>query len=815
MNISSYLRTTVIALCAIPTIVNAANPPTAAQDSTSKTTMLNGIKIDDIVVYGSQKKFGTKDSQMSAIAINKQQIQIVPTYFGEVDVMKTLQKLPGVQTGSEGTAGIFVRGGNYDQNLISLDGSILYNAEHLKGFVSAINADMVQNINFYRGAFPARYGSRLSSIVDIGVQDGDFHKYHGQISLGALSSRIQAAGPIWKGHTSFNVAARVSYFDMVAYPTLRKYYDNKEAMKDFSDMNFYDVTAKLVHKFNNHSKLSGLFYYGKDYVNTEPSSGMKSFSNIENKELESKYKYKSESSRNSSTKNSWGNLLSSIYYTSQLNDKLWANVNASYSRYRYQLALSGNSKIQNDNEYRLIYLNTESFTTKYHSGIEDLALTIDTKYTPSEKHVMRFGVKGGVQRFDPTVDVEKHTFAQKITGDIPWVSPDEEARNPGKEYYKYISAATDVDTILGEKSNVYHFAAYAEDDFSISNSIKANYGLRLSLYNSYGKTYTAIEPRVSLRWLFNSKMSIKASYSLMSQAVRLLSSNNLVMPSDIWVPITERIPLMRSHIAAIGYNYDIANGITASVEGYYKKLSNVLEYLPGSSYASSGISDWQDMTALGKGRAYGIELYLSKHTGNTTGWISYTWSKSLRTMDRPGYEINAGHEYYASNDRRNNFNATISQHIPVSNSCSFDLSASWSYITGRRGIVPTVDIYGGISYEFDPRGNFFSGSSTDLYPDSWHTDYPESTIQPNRFLQFYTYRGFNNYKLPAQHHLDIGANFSVKHSLGESIIGISVYNIYNHMNISNVYVSYHDNRTVLKGVCLFPIMPSISYTHKF
>lgn len=279
MNISSYLRTTVIALCAIPTIVNAANPPTAAQDSTSKTTMLNGIKIDDIVVYGSQKKFGTKDSQMSAIAINKQQIQIVPTYFGEVDVMKTLQKLPGVQTGSEGTAGIFVRGGNYDQNLISLDGSILYNAEHLKGFVSAINADMVQNINFYRGAFPARYGSRLSSIVDIGVQDGDFHKYHSQISLGALSSRIQADGPIWKGHTSFNVATRVSYFDMVAYPTLRKYYDNKEAMKDFSDMNFYDVTAKLVHKFNNHSKLSGLFYYGKDYVNTEPSSGMKSFSN--------------------------------------------------------------------------------------------------------------------------------------------------------------------------------------------------------------------------------------------------------------------------------------------------------------------------------------------------------------------------------------------------------------------------------------------------------------------------------------------------------------------------------------------------------
>lgn len=419
MNISAYLRTAAIALCAFPAIINAANPPTAAQDSTSGSSLLNGIKIDDIVVYGSQKKFGAKDSQMSAIAIDKKQIQIVPTYFGEVDVMKALQKLPGVQTGSEGTAGIFVRGGNYDQNLISLDGSILYNAEHLKGFVSAINADIVQNINFYRGAFPARYGSRLSSIVDIGVQAGDFHKYHGQISLGALSSKIQVGGPVWKGHTSFNVATRVSYFDMVAYPTLRKYYNNKEALKDFSNMNFYDITAKLVHKFNNNSKLSGLFYFGKDYVNTEPSSGTKGFSNLENEDIESRFKYKSESTRNSSTKNSWGNLLSSIYYTSQPNDKLWANANASYSRYNYQLTLSGDSKTQNDNLYRLIYLNAESFNTKYHSGIGDLALTIDAKYALSEKHNLRFGTKGGMQHFDPTVDVEKHTYTKAITGKMP------------------------------------------------------------------------------------------------------------------------------------------------------------------------------------------------------------------------------------------------------------------------------------------------------------------------------------------------------------------------------------------------------------
>lgn len=191
--------------------------------------------------------------------------------------MKSLQRLPGVQSSGDGTAGIFVRGGNYDQNLITLDGSTLYNGEHLKGFVSAINAEMVDNVVLYKGAFPARYGSRLSSVIDIGVREGDFESYHGSASIGMLSSKVQAEGPIWKGHTSFNVAARASYFDAIVQPLLKSVYDNKKAMEPYAKMNFYDVNAKLVHRFSERDRLSAVFYWGKDVSNSSPTDSETNF----------------------------------------------------------------------------------------------------------------------------------------------------------------------------------------------------------------------------------------------------------------------------------------------------------------------------------------------------------------------------------------------------------------------------------------------------------------------------------------------------------------------------------------------------------
>ena len=798
-------------LSVIPAIASTTDNETAPDT----TSMLGkGVNLSDVVVYGSKDAFGVQESQMSAISVGKQQILAVPVFLGEPDVMKTLQKLPGVQSTNDGTAGILVRGGNYDQNLITLDGSTLYNGEHLKGFVSAINPDVVGNINFYRGAFPARYGSRLSSVIDIGVKTGDFNRYHGNISLGVLASRIQIDGPLWKGHTSFNIAARVSYFDMLAYRVLKKYYDKPESMQPYSDMDFYDINAKIVHRFSPASRLSAVFYYGKDWNGIAPTSSriFNTTFNIEG--IADKNKIEHDNRRESSSDNNWGNIVSSIYWTYQPTDAWWMNLNLSYSRYKYLFTQDSYTKSTVRNYVRYEYFFEEKSKITYHSEIDDIALTFDSKFTRYDNHLLRFGGKVSLQSLNPTQDVVKHSYAKAISYQFrsySLIPVEDEIIYPGYWDEKTV----DMDMVIGKRTDIYQASLYAEDDYTITPWLKANIGLRLSLYSTTGKSYFSAEPRVSLRWLFRDNMALKLSYSRMSQAVRLLQSSNLVMPSDTWVPITDRVPLMHSDLAALGYNYEIMRGFNLSVEGYYKTISNVLEYRMGSTY-TSGSGDWQDMTAMGDGRSYGAEFLLEKKHSKTTGWISYTWSKSLRTFDRPGDRINDGKEFYAGNDHRNNVNVVIMQHVPLSKVCYFDFSASWSYITGRRGNVPNVNMYGGMFEEYDPRGNWWEPA--DPYKPETLSGYAHNPMGGQylgKYAQMYTFKGINQYKLPDMHHLDLGISFGVKHEYGESILGISVYNVYNHMNVSSAYIGYDKNQTVLKGVCIFPIMPSVSYTHKF
>ena len=798
-------------LSVIPAIAS-----TPDNETTPDTTSMlgKGVNLSDVVVYGSKDAFGVQESQMSAISVGKQQILAVPVFLGEPDVMKTLQKLPGVQSTNDGTAGILVRGGNYDQNLITLDGSTLYNGEHLKGFVSAINPDVVGNINFYRGAFPARYGSRLSSVIDIGVKTGDFNRYHGNISLGVLASRIQIDGPLWKGHTSFNIAARVSYFDMLAYRVLKKYYDKPESMQPYSDMDFYDINAKIVHRFSPASRLSAVFYYGKDWNGIAPTSSriFNTTFNIEG--IADKNKIEHDNRRESSSDNNWGNIVSSIYWTYQPTDAWWMNLNLSYSRYKYLFTQDSYTKSTVRNYVRYEYFFEEKSKITYHSEIDDIALTFDSKFTRYDNHLLRFGGKVSLQSLNPTQDVVKHSYAKAISYQFrsySLIPVEDEIIYPGYWDEKTV----DMDMVIGKRTDIYQASLYAEDDYTITPWLKANIGLRLSLYSTTGKSYFSAEPRVSLRWLFRDNMALKLSYSRMSQAVRLLQSSNLVMPSDTWVPITDRVPLMHSDLAALGYNYEIMRGFNLSVEGYYKTISNVLEYRMGSTY-TSGSGDWQDMTAMGDGRSYGAEFLLEKKHSKTTGWISYTWSKSLRTFDRPGDRINDGKEFYAGNDHRNNVNVVIMQHVPLSKVCYFDFSASWSYITGRRGNVPNVNMYGGMFEEYDPRGNWWEPA--DPYKPETLSGYAHNPMGGQylgKYAQMYTFKGINQYKLPDMHHLDLGISFGVKHEYGESILGISVYNVYNHMNVSSAYIGYDKNQTVLKGVCIFPIMPSVSYTHKF
>lgn len=774
--------------------------------------LATGKQLENVVVYGSANNFGSASSQMSAITLSKGQILSVPVFLGEPDVMKSLQKFPGVQSSTEGTAGLFVRGGDYDQNYITLDGSAIYNAEHLKGYVSAINPDMVGNINFYRGAFPARYGSRLSSVVDVGIKEGDYNKYHGLLSLGMLTSRIQAEGPIWKGHTSFNVAARISYFNLIAKPILEHFYDQPAAMRPYSNMKYYDITAKLVHKFNERSRLSALLYYGNDNDDESPSNSQRYTNTIDDPAVMTNKQCIQDYRKSSNSKSKWNNLLTSVYFTTFLTPYHRLNINVNYSQYLYDMSVFNQINNKITDRYRLYYTHDEINSIVTHSGIKDMALTADASLRVGDRHHLRYGVKLSRQLLSPYTKVLKDATVMRYRGGLNYDKDETNIEDP-----KYITSHEYIDYKRGDNLYVNNASAYAEDDFSIYRGLKLNYGLRFNSYFVTDKSYFAIEPRLSLKQTIAQNLSAKASYSYMTQGIHRLVTNNLIMPSDIWVPITKNVPLMRSHLWGLGVNYEVA-GFCFSAETYYKTLSNVLEYRNGASYFVAD-QNWQEIVALGKGRSYGFELLAERKVGNTTGWVSYTWSKALRKFDQPGNEINGGKEFYASTDRRNNFSANVTQHFTLSKKVSIDLSVSWNYQSGRRGTVPYAIVWGTTLEEcgreipvivygdniMDIRGWITVG---DVVKNRFHS--LAGIVQP-----FQTFRNINDYKLPDSHHLDINANLSVKHRLGETVVGLGVYNIYNHYNVSSVYMGYNGKNAVLKGVCPFPIMPSISITQKF
>ncbi|MDR1004097.1 MAG: TonB-dependent receptor [Prevotellaceae bacterium] len=763
------------------------------KDTVIHIRLQSANSLPTLTVYAPHRNFGIDDSQMSAIELPMAQVKSMPALFGELDVMKALQRLPGVQAVSDGHAGLFVRGGNYDQNLIILDGSTLYNSEHLNGFVSALNADMIENILFYKGAFPARYGARLSSVLDIGMKEGDFEQYHGSADVGMLASRIQIEGPIWKGKTSFNVGARASYFNAIVMPLLKKVYDKPETLQPYARMNYWDVTAKVVHRFSDKDKLSAMFYKGHDVNDTAPTDSEQQYQ-------DEKKEYSYDNRTSNYTDNSWGNMVASLFWTHRRDERLSLNTNLSYSQYRYDRKMGSEITEQKDNitQNRLERLYRENSYAAYHSGIDDVSLTADVRYQPSARHDIRGGGKLTLQQLTPTVNAYKRAYTKEWTG------------------MEYSEETSLLDVTSGKQQQMQTAALYVEDDWTMHPRWKANVGLRYTSFFVKGKTYQSLEPRLALRWMFAPNMAWKASYSGMAQGIHLLSSSNLVMPSDLWVTITQNTPLMKAHQWAVGYNWQITPSTLFSVEGYYKTMDNVLEYREGSSYINVN-ADWENMAVTGEGRTYGIELLLQKKVGKATGWIGYTWSKSLRTFNRPGQELNGGNEFYAGNDRRNNLNLVFSYRFNE----HWEASAAWTYQTGRRGTLATTHLFGGMPNESDSYMSAIASSNLD-----WEHMYSEGyndVTSFQRYFRFYSYHERNGYKLPDVHRLDVAVNYSFKHPVGESKIGLSIYNLYNRKNIANVYIGYenvsltYENRTaaVLKGICPFPFMPSFNYTFKF
>ncbi len=750
-------------------------------------------KLRDITVY-APSELGLRSSQMSANALTIRQIKSIPATLGEVDVLKALQTLPGIQSGNDGTAGIYVRGGNYDQNQITIDGFNIYNPEHLKGFVSVFNPEMVGDVTVYKGGFPARYGSRLSSVVDVSLKDGDFDRYHGSLTAGVMSSAIHAEGPIWKGHTSFSISGRASYLNALVVPTMKSIIDNKTVLNPYLDLNYYDITARLAHRFSATDRLSATFYFGNDKDDVAPSSQSMAKQSYNSLLMTTSYYNMTSESR---TNTHWGNIVGGLSWIHSFNSKIQMNASAGYSRYNYFLGQEQtdhklwSSRSDYTGETRQTRLLDANSSAKYHSTISDLTAKADFTHSITSSQTLRYGANFQWQRFSPIVDVYNYTVTT-IYGKEEMV----------KESLK--------DERIGNASDISTVSVYAEDDWNVSQWLKANVGLRYALYATSDVTTHSLEPRASVRILPTDNLAVKLSYARMSQGSHLLTSGNLVMPSDIWVPSTAKIPVTYSDQVAAGVGYEILKGLSVEVEGYYKWMKNLVEYKDGVSFFTTA-GDWQEMVECGRGRAYGAELMLRKETGKTTGWISYTWSKSLRTFDTPLQEINGGKEFPAANDRRHSVNIVVAHRFNK----HWTASLSWTYRSGRRGNIATTVISGGRINDFDAVGNFSDSNASYPYSGRFSTKDPDGASYFSRFSRFYTYRGRNAFKMPDEHHLDLRLTYALRHRRCESDFGLSLYNVYNRKNVTDIYVGYRDSMPYLKGICKLPFMPSIDYTIKF
>ena len=673
-------------------------------------------------------------TETSVIEVPIEQIKTIPALLGEVDIIKAIQLLPGVQS-SEGTSGFYVRGGGPDQNLILLDGVPVYNASHLGGIFSVFNADAIKSVRLTKGGFPARFGGRLSSVLQIDMKEGNSKEFKGDASIGLISSKFTFEGPIIKDKTSFIISARRTYLDLIVAPFLPSTTD--------LTLYFYDLNAKINHKISKKDRIYLSAYSGKDKLGVNFSESFVDQLTNEQSSLNFELGY--------------GNLTSTLRWNHLFSDKLFSNTTLTYSRYSFNTDFGVNSTYTTNNETEIWDVNFG-----YLSGIEDLGARIDFDFIPNPNHEIKFGTSYTNHNF----------FPGETTLSINETLPD-------------ASQNFSLDTTLNFSGNTIadELYFYLEDNFKINNRLKANLGIHLGYYNtdrsnSIFKNNISFQPRASVRYLINDKWSVKGSYAEMTQNIHLLSNSSIGFPSDIWVPATDTVPSQKSKQWAGNISTEFSNGeYELSLEGYYKTMSNLITYKAGYSNLSSTESWENSVETGGIGESYGLELFLQKKKGRTTGWIGYTLSWTNRKFDN----INFGEWYPYKFDRRHDFSLVFSHKFNE----KWDAGLTWVYGTGNAITFPQA-IYLGTP-----------NNGNDV------VDVVES------------YGTRNSTRLDAYHRLDLGFNKTVKKKRITKILSFGAYNAYSRKNPFFAYLTYEGGNRVAKQVSLFPVIPSISYRIKF
>lgn len=554
-------------------------------------------EIDEVNVTATRPVESTQSGEM---VLDLKTIEKLPVLLGERDVLRMLSLMPGVSSGSEGSTGIYVRGGGPDQNLILLDGVPVYNVSHLFGFFSVFNSDAISQITLYKSGFPARYGGRVSSVLDMRLKEGNSQKFNTEGSIGLISSRILVEGPLKNDRTSFAVSARRTYLDILTYPI-----QNMNDPDSRAGYFFYDVNAKFRHKIDDRNEIFVSGYFGRD----------KAFARQNSEEVNSVTQGRLQLS--------WGNMIGAFRWNYKIAPKLFLKSSLTYSNYLFDFQQKSHHEFQEE-----VY----NFEQRFYSSIKDYTVKSDLEYIINPKIQLVTGI-----------GMTNHLFT------------------PGGSSYLFETNSglgNDQYSFVPERLASNEVWAFGEIKQSIGKRIKVNYGLYNSAFFTADTSFFFPQPRLNLSWAVAKRGALKMGASRTAQFLHLLTNQGIGLPTDLWVPATVRIPPVEAWEGSLGYHHNLKKNWFFSAEGYYKFMNNVIQYSPGANYLSLE-SKIADKVEVGDGWSYGAEFFLQKKVGRWTGWIGYTLSWSWRQFEN----VNKGNPFPYKYDRRHDVSITSSYQI--------------------------------------------------------------------------------------------------------------------------------------------------------
>lgn len=582
------------------------------------------LHLEEIVIQSEKPEDNVTDVKMSREKLQVEKIKALPALFGEVDLIKTLQLLPGIQSAGEGTTGLFVRGGSSDQNLILLDEATVYNASHFLGFFSVFNADAIKNVEIYKGGIPARFGGRLSSILDIQMKEGNNKKFAMSGGIGSISSRLTVEGPIVKDKSSFIISGRRTYADLFL-----RLSPNEDVNSNI--LYFYDLNAKANYRIDEKNRIFVSGYFGRDVFDFDDTFGL-----------------------------DWGNATVTTRWNHLFNDRLFLNTTVLFSNFGYGFDIDD---------------GVQSFEWK--SNLQEYSAKLDFTYFINPNNTLSFGVNSILHRFEPaTITPGDNSIFIDFALDNRYAL--EHALYIGNDHkinekllIQYGLRYSIFENIGPGKVFLYEEGVPRSDE-TLIDSVRYDRLERINLYHG-------LEPRFAARYILNRQSSVKASYNRMRQYIQVASNSTAGLPIDRWIPADNYIEPLIGDQVALGYFRNFKeNTFEASVEVYYKWMDNLIDFKPAAEILLNNNIETEILS--GKGWAYGAEFTIKKNVGKTTGWFGYTIAKTERQIDG----INDGKKYNAKYDRTHDISLVVSHEV----SPRLTLSANWVYATGQAVSFP-------------------------------------------------------------------------------------------------------------------------------